>query len=1011
MSTVFDGVGKPIINNNGDWVKYSSFSSSSTVVLDPAAFLDNWKKQIQGKHNIPVHQQRLTFACNHSPVSGVNLFSWSSTSEDQTAHVPVVGDFVTCLQSWQAIFLSKKRKKHNIARLVNPEVLTESDKLPSDLKSKAAEEFRSLGIPCSVYYLSFDKWIVTTLHSQNCQGTTQHCKELSSLCIRVDDDFQQTEFEVNLYGRLSKSSQSLHFSYNLNGRHIAAHMSMREQTALYREGQKARHSLGKRNAYIEKAVDGSPVESLLEVNKTSTVLKQGSGQGYYYIPGSKDQELIAVIKNCELTCIVLPVIILDGPWERRPTLMCPLSSPKTPECAKQKGLISSKLTKTRGGGILDSQASNSPQKLSLGSFRTDNSSASSSVKQYTVSSKSNELKKPSKKKRKKKGKRNLKNIDSDTSALPPEDTAQKNILSSNVNEVRVHASEQISICESLQDAVLFDTSKENYRNQNDVKFGETKLFRTVPKDANDPEVHTTPKGEITDTHCSCISDLSNENSALQPRENSSSGTLKSEKHNYNRQDSLDDVSASAQNTTSIDLIGRTVPQLPENGDKNNNHTIESIEAIETSTIHTSISGCNLVMHCNDLLSTNDGQCSSQSVSEAFSPDVEFKKKARVILKSIISSYHYQVASENIAHEFGSPLAEFEKVLYSVSPVIEPVPCLYRCGTHSRNHGVTNLACRCEIADVPLENIWSWFQRPSNYGLEVKAEDFQCSDRLGIGQNLFLAYFVPSLSGIQLFNFSDTSQSCCKGAKRSAWQEKNEEMESAKDFHLPQCGNLHIDTGVPVCSSSMDGSNLSSNDRNHSCSTWPEDLTHGNLEILFEYYESEPPPKRKPILEKIRELIKCGSGPGSKIVGDPHILESGRLQDLHPASWFSVAWYPIYRIPEGPLRAAFLTYHSLGHFVHRSTSSIAIDRDVVDCIVTPVVGLESYNTQAECWFIPKHFQFSSEENLPYNPMVVMTERLRTLQETASSMSRDCTKEGTVLACSKHKDYEFFLKRKR
>lgn len=1621
MSTVSDVVGKPIININGDWVKSSSFSSSSTVVLDPAAFLENWKKQIQGKHNIPVHQQRLTFACNHSPVSGINLFNWNSTTDDQTAHVPVVGDFVTCLQSWQAILRSKK---HNIARLLNPEVLTESDKLPSDLKSKAAEEFRNLGIPCSVYYLSFDKWILA-LHSQNCQGTTQHCKEVSSLCIQVDKDFQLMDFEVNLHGRFSKSSQPLHFSYNLNGRHVVAHKSMLEQTALYRQGQKMRHSLGKTKVCIDKAADGSSAESLLEVDRTSTLLKQGSGQDYY-IPGSKDQELTAVIKNHQLRCIVLPVITLDVQWERLQTLihpvnvfnerktLAPVSStrtqrknrkeanqaqhlhsehllksttanhlfrPKTPERAKQKGLLSSKLTKTRCGGILDSQASNSAPKLSSGSFQTDNSNASSSVKQYADPSKSNDLKRPSKKKKRKKGKRNLKNIVSDTSALPPEDTAQKSMLSSNVNDTRVHVSEQISICESLQDVVLFDTSKENYRNQNDVKFGETKPFRIITENANDREFHATPKGETTDTHCSCIIDLSNQNSALLPRENSGSETLKPEKHNYSSLDSSDEISA--QNVTPIDLIGGPIHQLLGNGDKNSSHTIESIEAIETSSIHTSISSCNLVMHCNDLLSTNDGQAtleqsrgiknspvgyqigsgsintkgtvdvasdcklgtvsedkgvsdldsvgygtgstsrnvdntsgkttfqcdiisvdnyernkhstqvggnadiegdshnkkvqvaggkkaarntfrlgssstsstnssgivntqsrsgkennhsiwqkiekntgadhihepeasnhiqvplslasqnallvansafaenntlvassetrsqensscesnhreqriresktylkhpnyqghiasynqvrtddisvqtrerhtvgnshknatetgkvfqaikvghshlhesiqlfqeevlnvsqqtdhpksflyggsnlqyishrkakipdanqgdkcrsssapstphrhsdllhlsredfssrrstssiqgtlsqrpslsstsdsgdqqvlrtkdqdnemastvnisevkcllderslesrfqkasktensetrvfdensieqhctsqyvseqnisvaiknagiarvstsdkvgsevpenvfptgrvmdgthkvsdssgqwklqlldapsvmhtetnngihkgssenekshllydelesmpsiqetdmtninivvqrtaeendringvscklSSESVSEASSPDVEFKKKAQVIVKSIRSSYQYQVASETIAHAIGSPLAEFEKVLYSVSPVIEPVPCIYRCGNHSRNHGVTNLACRCEIADIPLKNIWNWFEQPSNYGLEVKAEDFQCSKGFGIEQNLFQAYFVPSLSGIQLFRFSDTSQSCSEGAKNSAWQEKNEEMGSAKDFHLPQYGNLHIDTlrallpkpsaakenGAPVRSSRMDSSNLSSHDRKHACSTWPEDLTHGNLEILFEYYESELPHKRKPILEKIRELIKSGTGPGSEVFGDPHILESVKLQDLHPASWFSVAWYPIYRIPEGPLRAAFLTYHSLGHFVHRNTSSNAPDRDIVDCIVTPVVGLRSYNAQAECWFIRKQPQFSSEENLPYNPMVVMRERLRTLQETASLMTRGCTKEGT---CSKHKDYEFFLK---
>jgi len=56
----------------------------------------------------------------------------------------------------------------------------------------------------------------------------------------------------------------------------------------------------------------------------------------------------------------------------------------------------------------------------------------------------------------------------------------------------------------------------------------------------------------------------------------------------------------------------------------------------------------------------------------------------------------------------------------------------------------------------------------------------------------------------------------------------------------------------------------------------------------------------------------------------------------------VAWYPIYRIPEGNFRAAFLTYHSLGHFIHQSASSnMAGD---FTRIVSPVVGLQSYNAK-------------------------------------------------------------------
>jgi hypothetical protein len=54
--------------------------------------------------------------------------------------------------------------------------------------------------------------------------------------------------------------------------------------------------------------------------------------------------------------------------------------------------------------------------------------------------------------------------------------------------------------------------------------------------------------------------------------------------------------------------------------------------------------------------------------------------------------------------------------------------------------------------------------------------------------------------------------------------------------------------------------------------------------------------------------------------------------------YCVAWYPIYRIPDGKFQAAFLTYHSLGHWIVQGASEQADDSRVV----LPVTGLESYN---------------------------------------------------------------------
>jgi len=61
------------------------------------------------------------------------------------------------------------------------------------------------------------------------------------------------------------------------------------------------------------------------------------------------------------------------------------------------------------------------------------------------------------------------------------------------------------------------------------------------------------------------------------------------------------------------------------------------------------------------------------------------------------------------------------------------------------------------------------------------------------------------------------------------------------------------------------------------------------------------------------------------------------------SRYSVAWYPIYRIPEGCFRASFLTYHSLGHLSMRCNKSNSVDENTF-CIVSPALGMQSYNAQ-------------------------------------------------------------------
>ncbi|CAL9167683.1 unnamed protein product [Musa hybrid cultivar] len=145
--------------------------------------------------------------------------------------------------------------------------------------------------------------------------------------------------------------------------------------------------------------------------------------------------------------------------------------------------------------------------------------------------------------------------------------------------------------------------------------------------------------------------------------------------------------------------------------------------------------------------------------------------------------------------------------------------------------------------------------------------------------------------------------------------------------------------------------------------------------------------------EIKELVASGSSSDSRIFGDPSKLESVKLHDLHPASWYvpcdslflfsgtdCVAWYPIYRIPDGSFHAAFLSYHSLGHFVH---SGHCLSEDVV----SPVVGLQTYNHKGESWFQLWDMNskvVQSEDVYHSDTSEFIKERLRTLRQTASAV---------------------------
>ncbi|KAM0945267.1 hypothetical protein DsansV1_C10g0100881 [Dioscorea sansibarensis] len=386
---------------------------------------------------------------------------------------------------------------------------------------------------------------------------------------------------------------------------------------------------------------------------------------------------------------------------------------------------------------------------------------------------------------------------------------------------------------------------------------------------------------------------------------------------------------------------------------------------------------------------------------------EFRTDLNMIVKAVNDSYKLQTAAENVQLVYGSPIAEFERFLHFASPVLTQIDYIRSCKVCPKGQLPCEVLCPHQTPCISLGSFWQWYEKPGSYGLEVKVGAYnnlkRCQSHYG-----FHAYFVPYLSAVQLFG--RCSSSLCRSNENPKVTETSgmHESTSLSLGSLPIFSKL-LPRSCKVVDTSMP--ELASSSKEEFCNQTAKSTHLSDGELIFEYFESDQPQQRRPFNEKIKELVGGNKSSNCQIFGDPANLEHRHLHELHPASWYSVAWYPIYRIPDGNLRAAFLTYHSLGHFTHRRTSLKTSHG--ATALVSPVVGLQSYNTKGECWFQPKQFkqQVVQTEGVDLSdPSGILKERLRTLEQTASVMARASVQKDGRRSANRQPDYEFFVSRK-
>ncbi|KAI4350953.1 hypothetical protein L6164_005355 [Bauhinia variegata] len=286
----------------------------------------------------------------------------------------------------------------------------------------------------------------------------------------------------------------------------------------------------------------------------------------------------------------------------------------------------------------------------------------------------------------------------------------------------------------------------------------------------------------------------------------------------------------------------------------------------------------------------------------------------------------------------------------------------------------------------LNDLWESFKEWSAYGAGVPLLLDQSES--------VVQYYVPYLSGIQLYGQSDEksnakSRYTREGSDGDYYRDSSSDGSSDYEFRKrTQLSAVQRNCQYLTGDVSHQMSRLSVHDKHNTMQEGfsSDDSETGNSQdLLFDYFEQDNPYSREPLADKIIDLARLYPG-----------LKTLRSFDLLPASWMSVAWYPIYRIPTGPtlkdLDACFLTYHTLHTPMTGSrgtqvpTLIYPSEIDGVPKISLPTFAMATYKLNGSIW----------AEN-----GVSESQQVDSLFQAAGNWLR--------LLQVNHPDYQFFLSR--
>lgn len=303
------------------------------------------------------------------------------------------------------------------------------------------------------------------------------------------------------------------------------------------------------------------------------------------------------------------------------------------------------------------------------------------------------------------------------------------------------------------------------------------------------------------------------------------------------------------------------------------------------------------------LSSAEASCSCQGCENASSRTFRHKSKSRKQRRNIKQSKLDGNCQNSV--KFPPPRKQIncnlDRFLESTRPVV-PAQSLPRSCQWDACHKRQQYGDAEPVPYFNLGDLWESLDEWSAFGAGVPITLH--------GQEIVVQYYVPYISALQLYTRFKKRPTlklrCLEDSDFDEYMDSLSEVSSDSEWNE-----------VPDCRSCQCGFSCREEARNDcACDKFDEardaltDLENEENSrdwkghLFFEFLESSPPQNRVPLADKISQLVADGV---------PE-LRSLRSVDLLPASWMSIAWYPIYRIPIGPtlqdLEACFLTYHCL-----------------------------------------------------------------------------------------------------